>query len=253
MISGPHILLINGNTTPAVTVGIEQAGRAAAPPGVTVSAITPPSGPATVESYLDGQLAAVGVCAAIAAQQEAADAFVIACFSDPGLYAAREFSRRPVVGIAEAAMLTAVQLGGRFGLLTPQPRLRPVLEGLVRSYGFADRLAGVQVVDWSVAAAAQPGPARSEAFLQAGRRAWRDDGAEVLILAGAVLAGLEVELAAQLPIPVLDPIKCAVAQAYALLLLGQPTNRADRRAVPERKACRGCPPELTAHLYRAED
>lgn len=128
-----RIYLINGNTTPAVTESIERAAQEIALPGTEVKAMTPPIGPATVEGYLDGQLSALGVCEAIAAHQDEADAYLIACFSDLGLYAARELCNKSVVCIAEAATVTAVQLGHRFGLLTPQRRLRPVLEGLVRS------------------------------------------------------------------------------------------------------------------------
>lgn len=160
------ILLINGNTTSSVTRSIQQAAQEIALPGTDIQALTPATGPATVEGYLDGQLSALGICEVVAAHQDEADAFVIACFSDPGLYAVREISERPVVGIAEASMITAVQLGHCFGLLTPQRRLRPVLEGLAHQYGFASRLAGVQVVDRSVAAVAVPGEERREMFLQ---------------------------------------------------------------------------------------
>ncbi len=244
-----RILLINGNTTPAVTASIEQAAREVTLPGTDVRALTPTIGPATVEGYLDGQLSALGVCEAISKHQDEADAFVIACFSDPGLYPARELSDKPVVGIAEAAMLTAVQLGHKFGLLTPERRLRSVLDGLVRTYGLSERLAGIRYVDQKVSELITPGEERLEMFLNAAIQSINEDAAEVLILAGAVMSGLEFELSQFLSAPVLDPVKCAVAQAQALVSLNLNTSRAGGFKRPYRKACLNCPPEIYASVY----
>lgn len=242
-------MLVNGNTTPTITKNIEQTARKIALPGTEVRAVTPVIGPATVEGYLDGQLSALGVCEAIAAHQDEADAFVIACFSDPGLYAARELSEKPVVGIAETAMATAIQLGHRFGLLTPQRRLRPVLEGMVRLYGFTERLAGVRVVDREVADVASSSKDRLEKFLDAAQHSLADDGAEVLILAGAVLSGLDVELSELLAAPVLDPVRCAVVQAQSLVLSGVQTSGVGSFAYSLRKPCLNCPPGIASRVY----
>jgi allantoin racemase len=240
-----NIYVINGNSSASVSFGIEKASQEAALPGTQIHMITPRMGPATVEGYLDGQLAAVAVCEEIATYREDADAFVIACFSDPGLYAARDLTQKPVVGIAEAAMVTAIQLGHRFGLLTPLRRLKPVLEDLVYRTGVRERLAGVRMIEMSVAEAAEVSDDRLSAFYQAGLRAIHEDGAEVLILAGAVLAGMEKALTKRLAVPVLDPVKCGVAQAQLLIQLGLQTSHAGGFSAPEKKACRDCPPGIS--------
>lgn len=244
-----HILVINGNSSTWASDSIESAARLALWPGVTLSMLTPPTAPPTIEGYLDAELSALAVCEQIALHRKEADAFVIACFSDPGLAAARTIVSQPVVGIAEASLVTAVQIGLRFGLLTPLRHMRPILAGLVRSYGFESRLAGIQNVDLNVAQSGQPGPARMNAFGEAGRRAIAEDGAEVLILAGAVMAGMEVELSSQLGLPVLDPVKCAVAQAQALMQLGLSTSRAGGYPALLARDCRDCPPGI-ADVFR---
>jgi allantoin racemase len=220
-----RLIVINGNSPPAMTEGIASAARQVLFPNTALEVITPASGPATIEGYLDGELSALAVCDEIGRRCSDADAFVIACFSDPGLYAARQMIPQPVVGIAEAALLTAVQIGHSFSLLTPQPGLQPVLKRLVRGYHLQERLASIQAVEMRVTEAAQPGEARLSAFEAAGRRAIRDDGAEVLILAGAVMAGMELELARRLGVPVLDAVKCGVVQAQALVMLGLSTSK----------------------------
>jgi allantoin racemase len=219
------ILVINGNTNASITNEVERTGRQVAFPGTEVVALTPNVGPPTVEGYLDGQLSALGVCEAIAAHQVEADAFVIACFSDPGLYAAREFSVKPVVGIAQASMITAIQLGYRFGLLSPQPRLRPVLEGLVRYYGFQEHFGGIWTINQSVAEVVNSGN-RLNIFLKAAQCFVQQADVQVLILAGAVFSGLDVAMSQHLGKPVLDPVKCAIIQAQGLVLL--PTNVANK-------------------------
>lgn len=107
----------------------------------------------------------------------------------------------------------------------------------------------MRVVNRGVAAVAVPGEDRLELFLEAAQHSLTDDGAEVLILAGAVLSGLEVELGDRLAVPVLDPVKCAVAQAQALVQLGLHTSRYGGFAHSPRKACLNCPPEIKASVY----
>jgi allantoin racemase len=246
------IIVINGNSSENVSERIAEAAREAALVDTEIQVITPKMGPATIEGYLDGQLSAVAICEEIAERCHDGDGFVIACFSDPGLYAARDITQKPVVGIAEAAMVTAIQLGHRFGLLTPMRRLKPVLEDLVRLKGLANRLAGVRTVDLSVAEAAEAVDSRASAFYKAGLEAIEEDGAEVLILAGAVLSGMERELTSRLNVPVLDPVKCAVAQIQVLVNLGLKTSHIGGFGLPSKKSCPSCPPEIHK-LYKTED
>ena len=109
-----HLIVINPNTTASMTRLIGGSARAVAAPGTTVTAVNPDMGPASIESHYDEALSVPGLLAEIAqaqAGEPAADGFVIACFGDPGLDAARELADGPVVGIAEAAMHAASFLG----------------------------------------------------------------------------------------------------------------------------------------------
>lgn len=219
------LVVINGNRTSSVSQYIHNAAEIAALPGTQIETLTPKNAPPTVQGYWDGELSAVAVCEAISSHDANADAFIIACFSDPGLFAARELSLKPVVGIAESAMITAIQLGSQFGILTPLRKLRPVLADLVHRYGFDQRCGGIQTVEMSVLQAAHQSNSTLDAFVAAGKKLIEEQHVEVLILGGAVFAGLEIRMAAELGVPVLDPVKCGVVQAQALVKLGLSSSR----------------------------
>jgi allantoin racemase len=252
-----HIILINGNSSSAVSKGIGEAAAAVVGSGwndeLTCEVVTPSFGPRTVEGYLDGDLAAVAVASEVARRGKDGDAFVIACYSDPGLYAAREITDKPVIGIAQASMAVAVQLGHVFSILTPLSRLRPVLSGLVRRYGFMDHCSSIESVALSVSDAQRDRTQTIESFVEAGKRSVAH-GAEVIILGGAVLAGMENEISAALNVPVLDPVKCAVGQAVLLAKLGLKTSKLGGFAPPRNKDCADCPDELGLfyHIVRGE-
>ncbi len=238
------ITIINGNITSAVSEDIHIAAKLAAFPGTEIEMVTPGIGPATIGGYLDAQLSALGVCEEIARVQADSDAIIIACFSDPGLYAAREMTTTPVVGIAEASMLTAIQLGHQFSLLSPLRKMRPILKKLVASYGLQNHLASVQTVEMDVAQASIHGDERMNAFMQAGKLAIENDDAEVLILAGAVMAGMEIEMTKELNLPVLDPIKCAMIQAQGLVAMHLQNSKKGGFSPHRPKHSRGVPPHL---------
>lgn len=239
-----NIYVINGNTNLSVSNAIEKSAQEAAFPGTEITMITPKMGPSTVEGYLDGQISAVAVCDEVARYRNDADAFVIACFSDPGLYASRDLTQKPVLGIAEASMVTAVQLGHEFSLLTPQRKFKPILKGLVNQYGFLSRLASIRTIDFSVSEVAASKTRNEQAFLEAGHHAVYEDFAEVLILAGAVMVGMEKVLNQKLNVPVLDPVKAAVSQAQILVKQGLMTSHVGGFSYPNPKAILNCPDGL---------
>jgi hypothetical protein len=131
----PTILLVNPNTTAAVTEAILERAREAASPGTDLRAVTAPFGAPYVMTRSENLTAAQATLAALTANADGCDGAVIAAFSDPGLAEARARLSMPVVGIAEAAMLTACMLGARFSILTIAPRLVPVFRELAEGYG----------------------------------------------------------------------------------------------------------------------
>src|SRR6478672_12790093 len=113
-----QIRVINPNTTWSMTRLIGECASAVASTGVTVEAVSPAMGPASIESHYDEALSVPGILAEITrGEADGVDGYVIACFGDPGLEAARELAGGPVIGIAEAAMHTASFLGRGFSVV----------------------------------------------------------------------------------------------------------------------------------------
>ena len=158
------IKVINPNTTLEMTEGIGEAARSVAAAGTEIVAVSPEFGPESIESYYDEQVAACGVLDEVRkGEAEGVDAYVIACYGDPGLHAAREMTEKPVVGIAEASFYTASMVAARFSIVSVIPRVRTLLEEMVHGYGMAERIVAI----------------RTHATLRAGHRArpGRLDGA----------------------------------------------------------------------------
>src|SRR6478609_6149596 len=133
------ILIVNPNTTVSMTETIGGAARAVAAPGTEITAVTSAMGPASIEGFYDEAFAVPGLIQAFLSAGDA-DAGIIACFDDTGLDAARSAAPFPVIGICEAALVTAGQLAKRIAIITTLPRSIVPLEDLVRRYGFAERV-----------------------------------------------------------------------------------------------------------------
>jgi allantoin racemase len=213
-----RLLVVNSTNSSRITDLLAEEAGAAASPDVRIIPVTAPFGPASVSCRSEMVVAAHGTLSALAEHGDAADAAIIACFSDPGLAAARELLRVPVVGLGEASMLTACMLGGRFSILTLGARMKAPIMELVNQYGLSARLASVRALERSVLPSGDS-EAVDGAFLRLARLAASRDGAEVVILGEAVLPGVARRLAARLSLPLLDPMTCAVQQAELLARL----------------------------------
>ena len=145
-------------------------------------------------------------------QDNAADAFVIACFSDPGLQVCREATKRPVFGINECGVLTALARGDRFGIIAILARSVARHQRYLRQMGLAERLAGERPLGLSVAETASDDRAfaRMEAV---GRELVEKDGADVIVMGCAGMARHRRPLETTLGVPVIDPTQAAVAMA----------------------------------------
>jgi Asp/Glu/hydantoin racemase len=215
----PIVLLVNPNTTAAVTQAILERAREAARPGTELRAVTAPFGAPYVMTREDNRTAAQAALAALAAHATGCDGAVIAAFSDPGLAEARARLPVPVVGIAEAAMLTACMLGARFSILTIAPRLASVFRELAEGYGLGSRLASVRALDWPAQDVIRRPDAVADALVALGQAAVTRDDAQVLILGGAPLARLHERMAGRVDAPLLDGVGCAVRQVELLVSL----------------------------------
>jgi allantoin racemase len=227
-----RILVINPNTTESMTTTIGECARAVAGPGVTVEAVSPATGPSSVESHFDDALSVPGVLAEVeAGERRGVDAYVIACFGDPGLLAAREVARGPVVGIAEAAMRTAAYLGRGFSVVTTLQRTVGHTEDLAVAYGLERQCRGVHATGIPVVEL-DSDPTAYQTILGAATSAIERDGSDVVVLGCAGMADVCARLQLDLGVPVVDGVTAATVAARSLVELGLATSTYGEFAPP---------------------
>jgi allantoin racemase len=180
-----------------------------------VTVIEAGEGPLSIESTVEEEWSTVGVMRTVAAHEAEIDAFVIGCFGDPGLAAARELTDTPVVGPAAASFYTAVQLADRFSCLTILESTKPFTRRLIHDYGLGDQLASVPVVEAPVLDIDHESNAIVQDMIDAGRAAVTEDGAEALVPGCMSLSFMQVhdEIAAELGVPFLDPVRIGLGTA----------------------------------------
>jgi allantoin racemase len=242
------LLLLNPNTSAAVTDLMMGVGRRAASPGTELIACTATRGVPYIATRTEAQIGGAIALEMLAEQHKKVDAAVIAAFGDPGLFAARETFDIPVIGLAEAAMLTACMAGRRFAIVSFAQALGPWYEECVRAHGLWERCAGIRMLDTPFQAISEVGSEKEDVLVDLAQRAIVEDEADVLIFAGAPLSGLAQRVAERIPVPVVDQVVAAVKQAEALvaLQLRKATVGTFRR--PAAKSTIGLPEALAARL-----
>jgi allantoin racemase len=218
-----RITVINPNTSAELTATITRAAQAVAGAGVTVTGVHPAVGVPSVESHAQEAIAAVGVIEQVRAHQTDTDAFVIACFGDTGVPAAREVATCPVVGMTEAALQTACLVAHRFVVITLPARTIAHSDRVVRALGLEHRCT-VTAVDVPVAELVDGSTHLLDAFAEAARGA---DHAEAVVLGCAGLADLVGPLSDTLGVPVIDGVAAGVGIAVGLVAMGLNTSRAN--------------------------
>jgi len=143
-------------------------------------------------------------------------AILIACFDDPGLLAARETARAPVLGIAQSAIQVAMLISARFSIITTLPRSVPVIEDLVQAYGAGHACRKVRSVDLPVLALESDPDEAFARLVAEGRRAMAEDGAEAIVLGCAGMAEMCANLSETLGLPVIDGVVAAVKLTEAM-------------------------------------
>jgi allantoin racemase len=210
--SRADILVINPNSNPAVTAGLDAALaplRLADGPSIRCATLT--EGPFGIESQRDVEQVALPL-RRLVETDNAADAFVIACFSDPGLQVCREATRRPVFGINECGVLSALGRGDRFGIIAILTNSIARHQRYLRQMGLGDRCAGERPLGMSVAETAS-GEHTFARMAAVGRELVETDGADVIVMGCAGMARYRGPLEAALGVPVIDPTQAAVAMA----------------------------------------
>ncbi len=229
------ILIINPNTDQSFTELIGNSAALVAAEGTVVRCLSAPNAPLFIENYRDDVLCAPGMMALVREWEHETDAFVIACTCDPNLDILRELTDKPVLGAGECSMLLSLTLGGCFSVLQTTAHSVPMKRHLVRKYGFEGRCASVVAIDESLGSAggAMSNRTMEDRLYEAGKIAVERDGAEVLALGCAGLAGLDARLRARLGVPVVDGVAASVKIAEAVVSSGNKTSKKGSYAAKE--------------------
>jgi len=195
-----------------------------------------------IGAYAAAQLAAE--------HHERFDAVIVAAFGDPGLSGLREALPKPVTGLTEAALASAHMLGHRISIIAISQRIGAWYREVVEAYGFGSRLASIRALDRPLASIGSVQDDHAQALKALAERAVDEDGAEVIVLAGAPLAGLARSLAGELPVPVVDGVSSAVRHAQSLVAMKPGRAQRGSFSAPPAKPHKGLPPAVAALLGR---
>jgi allantoin racemase len=241
------LLLINPNTTQHVTDRMLMQARLAAGARAEVVAVTAAFGPAIIASRAENAVAAHAALELAARHQAGFDGVILGVSLDTALRPMREMLDIPVVGMAEAGLLTACMLGGRIGCLTLGERLLPAYEELTQSYGLASRVSRWRALELPAAYGPSVDP-QAAREIGAACEGMAEDGADVVLLCAAVLSGYASHIAHELQVPVIDGIEAATRQAMLLADLGLAPHRTGSYARPTGRHLAAVGPELAAWL-----
>ncbi len=213
--SARRILVINPNSNEAVTQGLRDAVSCFASPAVDIICHTLLEGPFGIETQEHVESVALPLRRLVEADSETS-AFVIACYSDPGLHVCREGTARPVFGIAESGVLTALARAESFGVIAIKSRSIPRHYRYMRQMGLMERLVGERALEMSVAETAS-GEGTLARMIEVGELL-KSDGARSIVMGCAGMARHRKPLEEALGIPVIDPTQAAVAMAIGAVV-----------------------------------
>jgi Asp/Glu/hydantoin racemase len=241
-----RLLLINPNSSPEITNLVLENAQICASPGTLFEPVTARFGARYIGTRAAAAIAGhAGIDAFAAAYRPYHDGVLLACFGDPGIEALRELSPVPAIGMAEAAMREALTLGTRVGILTGGERWVPMLTEFVGTLGLAAKLAGVRAVAATGAQiAAEPDRAIAE-LAAAANAAIDQDGADIVVLGGAGLAGLVPRVQPLVRGKVLGSLEASVARLERMVH----THKGAFEPVPAVPSI-GLAPELAALISR---
>lgn len=251
-----RLLVINPNISDDVTALIESEAHRSAAPGTELLVRTAATGVEYIETRFESLIAAGAVAEIIAEHTRPGaarvDGVVVAAFGDPGMPALKELADVPVLGITEAALCAAALQGHRFSIIAISDRIRPWYRDCVERFGLAGRLASIRSINESLTSIGSVQQDFRETLLALSRQSVQEDGADVVILAGAPLAGLARGLEGQIPVPVVDGISAGIRMAEAVVGLQSGAHRAGAFAAPPAKTRRGLSDNLDAALAAAQ-
>jgi len=218
------IALINPNSTTAMTEKCTAAAISAAGPRTTVAGLNPRTSPVSIQGYYDVAAATMPMLELIQENQDK-DAFIIACFDDTGLDAARCITDKPVIGIGEAAYHMVSLICCKFSVITTLRRSVPGIENNLRNYGFDRRCARVRASEIPVLDLEKNNPETLEQLHREIEAAIEQDQAEAIVLGCAGMVTLMEDLQKKYGLPFIDGVTAAVALAEAAVRCGLRTSQ----------------------------
>ncbi len=233
------LLLINPNTSSSVSALIHAEAERSAAAGTDIRVLTAAFGVAYIETRFEAMIGAYAAAELAAEHHRSYDALIVAAFGDPGLQGLREVLSCPVVGLTDAALASACLLGQRFSIVAISQRIRAWYGEAVAHYGLSGRLASIRGLDEPLADIGNVQGDQGERLVQLAEQCVDEDGADVIVLAGAPLAGLARSLRGRLPVPCVDGVSSAVRHAESLFALQSGHARRGSHAPPPIKPNQG--------------
>ncbi len=220
-----ELLVVNPNSTAAMTETIGRAAKRVARPGTKIVSAGSMSGPPSIQGYYDGAVCLPGLLKQIETHRHV-DGIVIACFDDTGLDAARCMVDVPVLGIGQSACSVASMLSNKFTVITTLSRSVPVLESNLQRYGLASRCAKVRATDVPVLELEDMAPETMHSIRRVVEIAITEDNSDAIVLGCAGMTDLVEHLSSEFGLPIIDGLSCAVGLAEALVTVDLRTSKA---------------------------
>lgn len=247
------LLVVNPNTSEDVSRLICSEAERVAAGGTEIMMRTAPYGVEYIETRVESLFAGSAVAQVIAEEREHVDGVVVAAFGDPGMPALKELVDVPVVGITEAALYTAALQGTQFSIIAISSRIQAWYRECVDHNGLGSRLASIRSLTDPLTSIGSVQTDFEGQLLVLAEAAVAEDGADVVILAGAPLAGLARKVGSSLPVPVVDGISAGVKQCELLVALGCGVHRTGSFAHPPIKLNTGLSTEISRTLAAGKE
>jgi Asp/Glu/hydantoin racemase len=245
------ILVVNPNISESVSQLIGDEAQRAASPGTDITMLTAPFGVAYIETRFEALIGAYATATVVAEHAPGHDAVIVAAFGDPGVPGIREALYIPVVGLTEAALASACLLGNRFSIVAISRRITAWYRESVEHNGLIGRLASIRSLDQSLRDIGRVQEDHLSQLKALCTAVVEEDGADVIILGGAPLAGLARAIKGEIPVPVVDGVSSAIRHAETLVRLEPGIARAGSFAPPPVKPNAGLSAPMQALLRRS--